>query len=415
MGSFAATCCVSGLPIEASNEVRFFLLQSSPYSEGGDHASAPHVWYIRTPPLRAKYNDYGSVEDVEAGAMRDLWTEQLAIDLIEKGVGDNSVHDVAARKGMSFAALLGAAWEERLEVFRPEMRSGGKHKRVTPKGVPTLRRIESAITKAGGALGTGEGQFIVDSKRWGEVRIRAGGYGVQGEALVPLAKRLGRRYAAMLSCGSGSYSHGAEITVRPRPGTKDGDDHSVTLRDREKRVRMFLRQTMVREDVWQALLGGTVEGYGAGYRREDRGVDAYRAWAREAWQKTKTALAGRPDCDYWPLVVEGALRGNPIEWVAAKNPSIGGVGLDTAWRLMAQKADLSDVDRDRFLDTIGEVAFVQQRLMTVRYKWKPSPVLGPQFGEWGAHVDVMRALLSVAEKNKAEQDARRAKWDAKGA
>jgi anthranilate synthase component 1 len=45
--------------------VRFFLLQSSPYSEMGDHATAPHSWYVRSPPLRAKYNDYGSVEVVE--------------------------------------------------------------------------------------------------------------------------------------------------------------------------------------------------------------------------------------------------------------------------------------------------------------------------------------------------------------
>ena len=32
--------------------------------------------------------------------------------------------------------------------------------------------------------------------------------------------------------------------------------------------------------------------------------------------------------------------------------------------------------------------------------------------EWGQHVDILRALLSVAEKRKAEHDAERAKWDA---
>ena len=412
MGSFAATCCVSGLPIEAGDEVRFFLLQSSPYSEMGDHATAPHSWYVRSPPLRAKYNDYGSVEDVETGAMRDVWSEQLAIDLIEKGVGDNTCHDVAARKGMSFDGILAAAWEERLMVGRREFRSSRLPKAKIARGVPTMRRVERAIVKAGWKLGTAEGSFVVDSLRRGEVRVRVGGYADRIEPLRPLAKKLRGRYAVMLSCGSGSYSHGAELTIRPKPGTKSAEGHPVALHDKEKPVRMYLRQTMVREDVWQALLGGTVDGCGEDYKTVAREVSVYRDGAREAWKKTKAALASRPDCDYLSFVIEGALRHNPIEGTAAKNPSIGGVGLDTAWLLMVKKADLSDADRDRFLDTIAEVAFIQQRLATARQQWRPSPKLGPQCGEWGQHVDILRALLSVAEKRKAEHDAERAKWDA---
>lgn len=33
MGSFASTCCISGLPIEAGDDVRWLLLMQNPYCE----------------------------------------------------------------------------------------------------------------------------------------------------------------------------------------------------------------------------------------------------------------------------------------------------------------------------------------------------------------------------------------------
>ena len=44
MGSFDYTCAVSHLPIQTGDDVRFCLLQSSPY-DYGKHAINPVDWY----------------------------------------------------------------------------------------------------------------------------------------------------------------------------------------------------------------------------------------------------------------------------------------------------------------------------------------------------------------------------------
>ena len=63
MGSFATTCAVSELPIEAGDKVRYLLLSSNPYIEGVKcHTS--DLWFPRTYPVQAVYNDYGSIENI---------------------------------------------------------------------------------------------------------------------------------------------------------------------------------------------------------------------------------------------------------------------------------------------------------------------------------------------------------------
>ena len=112
MGSFDGTCAVSGLPIGAGDKVRWLVLGANPYFEGGC-ACYPHdIWYPRSLPVRAKCNDYGSIEGYDAGglAVRSI-RDVLARDLVEVGVGDNLCHDVATSRDMSFESLLAAIWE----------------------------------------------------------------------------------------------------------------------------------------------------------------------------------------------------------------------------------------------------------------------------------------------------------------
>ncbi len=127
-------------------------------------------------------------------------------------------------------------------------------------------------------------------------------------------------------------------------------------------------------------------------------------------KETKDGLAARTVGLSVGFMIEARLRTNPIGYLVSGNPSIGGVGLDTAWELLAKRG-LSDAARDKLLDTIGELAFIQSRLSVVRFKWRPAPGLGPQCGEWKEHVEHLRAILSVAERAYAEQQAERAKWN----
>lgn len=160
MGSFDFTCAVSGLPIGAGTPVRFCLLESSPYSSSGDHANGELSWYLRSLPIRAKYDDYGSIEsiDPEDTPICQNWLEGLQVDMVEKGWGDNTCHDTPTRRDMTFDELLAALSEDRLEV-RSELKSEaeevahnarlrkllGQRKKKVSRGIPTIRRVEAAI------------------------------------------------------------------------------------------------------------------------------------------------------------------------------------------------------------------------------------------------------------------------------
>jgi len=117
MGSFNLTCAISGLPIPGGTKVRYFLLTEAP-----DKKSAPvyihEVWGPRNFPLKATYNDYGTVEKVEEGPARDAWMLAFKRDLVEVGQGDNSYHDLPTSKDMTFDHLLHAIRERRVMVQR---------------------------------------------------------------------------------------------------------------------------------------------------------------------------------------------------------------------------------------------------------------------------------------------------------
>ena len=117
MGSFDYTCAVSGLPISAGDPVRFMLLSENHFKENA--CEITDVWVPRNFPIKAKYNDYGSIEEYEEGILKDLMMEAFDHDLHEVEVGDNKYHDVAVYHGMAFYKFLEALWEQRVSVNRP--------------------------------------------------------------------------------------------------------------------------------------------------------------------------------------------------------------------------------------------------------------------------------------------------------
>lgn len=97
-------CSASGLGITGGTKVRCLLVTRSPYDDSDPRRS----WIIRTPPIRAENNDYGSICNVHPDDARiaDLWLRGLREDAVEKGLGDNSCHDVPVSRDMSFDQLL---------------------------------------------------------------------------------------------------------------------------------------------------------------------------------------------------------------------------------------------------------------------------------------------------------------------
>jgi len=269
MGHFSFTCSVSGLAITGGTPVRCLLLTSSPYSDDDSRNS----WVVRTPPIRAKYNEYGSIEDInkEDEFTANLWLRGLREDLVEKGTGDNQCHDVPTAKDMTFDQLLEALWERRVEVMqdvrhfwrRPLTKSdlvriGDDDVEPTEpldRSAPMFKRIERLLK------GVGE-QYTVDEPVPNIVRVRFGRY-MHGDEHIAGLKKAGDSleqagFATVIAAGSGRYADSAELLVTNRPNKEEHfkgahwDMASGQKAADDK--RMTIRLAMVREDVWQALI-----------------------------------------------------------------------------------------------------------------------------------------------------------------
>lgn len=116
MGSFNSTCCISNLPISVCDPVRFLFLTQTRRHKSVRPVYSTDLWVPRTWPLKAFYNDYGSIENWETGPMLDVILEGFQKDLIEMEVGKNEFHDVAIHKTSTFEQILEASWEGRLTV-----------------------------------------------------------------------------------------------------------------------------------------------------------------------------------------------------------------------------------------------------------------------------------------------------------
>ena len=118
----------------------------------------------RTFPLRAKYDDYGRATEVEEGPAKEVWLDGFRYDLLERGTGDNSVHDVPVRKDMNFEELMLAIQESRLrvkmatfleeriretEVEARKILGERVPKKTLNPAIPTIKRVRKLITKAG--------------------------------------------------------------------------------------------------------------------------------------------------------------------------------------------------------------------------------------------------------------------------
>lgn len=114
MGCFDYTCAVSGLPIQNGEEVRFFLIQENVpnYSVRASES----LWYLRTFPISARYNDYGSIEGYQDDLVLSLLRAGLTKDVVPLEQGENEYHDVPVQPDMTFEKMLVALWEKRVKV-----------------------------------------------------------------------------------------------------------------------------------------------------------------------------------------------------------------------------------------------------------------------------------------------------------
>lgn len=438
MGSFSFTCCISDLPIECGDKVRYLLLTENPYNES-TKCYIYDLWFPRTYPIRAEYNDYGSVENVQSGPSKKIWLDGLKYDLVERAWGDNSCHDASTSKDMSFDHLRMALWEGRVQVKRdvplyPEDPSSTGYEPGpklaaeleddnSKKGVPSRKRIEKLLIKAGYSIfdGThGRDKVIVDEENYGHVRVRIGDFGDGDSVFLKLEEVIkAAGYAAMATRGSGkSSTMGNEVLVRPLPSVKDY--YFFDVKENESQPPLLVRQAMVREDVWQQICRLTIEG---SYWSNDEPVTVsyYRKKAQETWDKMVKArkddearIAGIKDEKLRELMASARLEGVLFrESEFGRDPIPFSIGPAAHFRFMSKNADnLTDKQISEFLDSAAEFVFVQHYLSMVRYQWRPSYGNGPQFGEWRMHEEFHKICAWLSCQQADADDVEKAKDEA---
>ena len=419
MGHFYYNCAVSGLPIVGGTPVRFLILASSPYAEPGNACTSFDWWAPRTFPIRAKYDEYGSIEDVQGELGKTLCLEGLKKDLITQGWGDNSVHDVPTSTDMGWDEFLGALREGRVKVGdrggdrtmdaleRIEKllgKSGQEHvkENMSPKP-PTLENVTECLKDLpswGGSFASGG--FLVDDHGPGIVRVRWEGIKERSERLAEALPRLAEKYAAVITAGTPGYSSEDQIMVMPKPGTYWPDP--IDSRD------SILAPMMIREDVWQAMLSLPLSdgSFSLGNREEPHTPDDYKkavhAFYEEelAWHHhldSLTVLDRSREVISWNF---GEYQRDEFLWaIRSGYTSMNGLKLKMHWDLLLEKK-LPKEEVSEVLDDLGEFLYVMTSLLYTRHLWQPSTGAGSQTLEWDKHAMLLTACAKIASKEYEE-------------
>lgn len=131
MGCWNATCAMSRLPINYHDDVICWFIAESPFYEHPQSATnLTYPWdryQLLGIPFRAKYNDYGSVEDIN---VKDLPIVEALLSticdkMVEFELGDNEYHDIEVKKEkFNFELCMSAIHEERMQLRRYGQENG---------------------------------------------------------------------------------------------------------------------------------------------------------------------------------------------------------------------------------------------------------------------------------------------------
>lgn len=414
MGSFNATCIISNLPIEAGTPVRFVnLVRSTFHPDGNDHRCyVTGRWHLRGPAIRAQYNDYGSIEKIQDGLAARVMFESLAQEAVEKGVGDNQFHDVEVRPGMDRKAWLKALWEGRVYVQdgRPRRKHpDGTYKSPEPEeGIPSLARMEALIQNFGSTLSKDHGDpgFMADEVSRGFIRIRNGRTTAQTpdqelESLADFVRKAG--YAAMVTCGTGSYADNAEILVAPLPARDNKHIFADGMTENEFLKKQIasrpVTQAMIREDVWQFLLNTELDSWNGKYTIAKVLEDSKSTIKQKRELK---ALQESGDMKYYHLAMESEDdHKNAFSSMIRGGEGVSGFSLKQSFEL-AMEIARNKKELDVFIQDLVETAFVQCAYSWIHGQWHPTTNSG-QDGNWKMHREFMMKLLTVKGKYEDEE------------
>lgn len=388
MGCFDYTCAISGLPITFGDDVRWLILTQNPYKDSR-RVSIHDFAFPRTWPVRAKYNDYGSIEDYDkdSPAVKGI-VEGFRRDLFEVGTGDNTCHDVSTVRGMDFESILRAVSEERVLVIRENWSDLEDHKEP-PKGLPTLQRIRELLQMNNFSVAASNltsGDYLVDEISHGWVRVRVSGYESCPEKLKIILPVLQIDYAAMITANSlGSFE--AEIQVMPLPNSH----HICFAKSKEDEKPLKNYEAFIHGKVWNSIIEGSK------FSEIRQGVQ--REWEFVVMNTANTANIAKisqilANLERSSLGRDGYLGFSSIPFTTGPGEHTGLIAA------LHNKEPFSEQQISDFLDDVAGFACVERYLHGINYWWRPSWYAG-QGNTYQKHFDWHTKLKKICQELRA--------------
>ena len=417
MGSFNETCALSHLNISPGDKVRVLFLTQNPYVDSDQQFARRGCyhydqWFVRTPPLKGEYDDYGRAA-LKASPINDLVAEVFDKDCVEQPFGFNQCHALPVVRGRGLDHYFEAAWEGRLAVQDEYTRP-----RNTPKGWPTWKKVHDLLRAAGLPIhfevcnapdpdaedkGDNRHGYNAQDVRPGLVAVTFVTFGKEIEQLRAAEKVIRKVYDCKLTYRIPDSKYEPCMLVMPKGALAD-PTLMVDVAEVKAAIRSFpsgrnyrplpVLYVMVREDVWKAYTTMKIT--------EPSWRDSKPITVANTFEKLKAHSKPRekndnPDLeaalfDMESYNLKDVLHSIPFQTMTAKHIAV------------AKYKD--GFPMDNLLTAVAELAQVEY-LMAMRHQSWAIPSLGGQEGHWDIQTKLQRKITKIAEKEwKKEREYR---------
>lgn len=411
MGSFNEICALSNLPISYNDPVRLLFVTGNPYREDSDQKNARRgvyhhdQWFVRTPPLKGKYNDYGRCE-IDAGQEQiiDLICKCFSQDIIERPFGFNQYHACDVTKSKGFNHYREAAWQGRLivkDIFA--------NPPVVPNHFPTWHDVHKILKdhklpiQSESDKDEGKAGYNAQPVIHGVVCVTFNSYNSVTNKLKKAQEFLDRVYDTRLLSQFEDREGGKDqcLIVVPKGAYEDSTklhdfEYYKIIINSHPQNRMFkyrelpVLNIMVREDVWETYCHLDFE-KNMWDREKPTTVDAITEQIKVIVEKFKN----KKD-HYFTIISEMGFRE---------------VFHDVVGQTQVTKHITTAFDDENFTDwnqliaSCAELARIEVVMARTHQSWN-IPSLGGQDNEWDLRVKLATAITEIAKKELNDEKQR---------
>lgn len=410
MGSFNEVCALSSLNIGPGQKVRLLFLTQNPYVKSDEHEARrgcypTDQWFVRTPPIKGEYADYGECEFKE-DAITNLICEVFKDDVIERPFGFNQYHapDVTKTKGIHH--FLHAAREGRLLVA-----DKFREVRPVPAHFPTWQMVQAILKvndlpiQSESNEDEGKSGYNVQPVMPGVVCVHFNSYEDNKKQLKKIKKILEKAYDCKLVHEFKDDNNDVCLMVAPLGAYDDPvilcetEEIKRVLNTHPRQHQQHQRQlpvlaVMIREDVWQTYCSVTSdkkypEPYG--YRFPSTVADILKKLKQECNKAKQAKRKQQEGMDIFErlaaIELQRLLFGLPFMTTPVKH-------ITEALRM--------DNMPEELLQGCAELARVEHVMGRLCHSWF-IPSLGGQEGNWGLRTALHKEITAICRKEADEE------------